>query len=331
MNKKYTIIILTLLLLSFIIYITSINSNSNVELVNNKKDIKQITDSSLVQPFKNKEENNKLVSKNTKHYNNTNFEKKFTWNDIGIEPLQSIEGANYVFTAFDYDEKNNELVVVGSYEKNKIIYIKDKKYNELEISDIPMDVIVYNDLIYILCINKFIVVENKKITTEFIHNINNITTFDKLLFFDNKLNILMSDGSSYLYTNNKFKHSKNLISKDNTGIWIQKTSPTSFNIETTPKNDKIFTKVNYTNNIGSITLLGSNIEKYYVILDVVQNTKPISITRELKCNKDNFDKTIIQLPNRKFSYIKNDIKLHKNTVYTAHIDSNNLTIKRTKI
>ncbi len=49
----------------------------------------------------------------------------FTWKDLDIKPIKSIEGSHYVFTAFDFDDKHNTLMIAGSYPKYLVKFIKN--------------------------------------------------------------------------------------------------------------------------------------------------------------------------------------------------------------
>lgn len=253
----------------------------------------------------------------------------FPWSELGIKPMETLEGDHYVLTAFDYDHKNNELIIAGSYEKNTLSFIKDGKINEIEVSDVPLDVLTHNETLYILCLNKFIVMKDKNIIKEIEHNIKDVTSFDKMLFFDGFLNILMSEGSSFKYTDGGFSYSKSLLTGNGEEIWVQKTTSNSFEIKSDPNSETLNKKVTYNNEIGSITLLGEQSTKYYCIVDVIQNTTPISARRDLKSSKDNFQKTVLELPRRSFSFIKNDIRIHNNIVYTVTISEESLTLNTT--
>src|SRR5690606_5133760 len=67
----------------------------------------------------------------SKNIKSEEINESYTWNELGIKPISSIEGDNYTFTAFDYDQKNKELVIAGSYEKNKLTFVKGKNTKEV--------------------------------------------------------------------------------------------------------------------------------------------------------------------------------------------------------
>ena len=74
---------------------------------------------------------------------------------------------------------------------------------------------------------------------------------------------------------------------------------------------------------GDYELLAPNFE-----LDVInyEEQKPY-VKRELKSSSDNFKETIIELPIRKFSFIKNDIKIHNKEIYTITVSESHLNLK----
>lgn len=304
-NKAY--LILSLLILGLLIFLFLRNSNKE-ELVIPKN---QLTKSRMTD-------------------DSVEFEKTYSWEKLGIKPLQSIEGMNYVFSAFGFNDKTDELVIAGNYGSNKLLYVNnnDDKIIEIEISDIPLDIIINRGITYVLCLNKFIIVNEEKKITVFKHNISNVTTFDKLLLFDNNVIVLMSDGSTYTLKENIFYFSKSLTLNNKKEIWIQKTSNNSFEIKSNSYDSKLNIKASYSKDIGSITFLGGNSQKNYVIVDIIDKSNPVSVSRELKCSNDNYIKTIAKLPNRNFSFIKNDVKIHNSMLYTAKINNDKLTIKK---
>jgi hypothetical protein len=260
-------------------------------------------------------------------------EISYTWNELGIEPITSFEGDNYVFTAFDFDEVHDELVLAGNYGTSKLIYVSEihKDVVSVELPDIPLDLFIKDGLAYVLCLNQFVVVNNKEVISNFNHKIPNVTRFDKMLVFDNKLSVLMADGSSYSLEDNSFVFSEALSTEEGIDIWIQKTSNKSFEIRSNSSAEDINIKVKYLNDIGAITFLGGNFDKHYMIVDMIRSYNPISISRVLKCSTDQCFKTLIDLPIRTFSFIKNDCKIHKDTVYTISVNKDNLILKKFKL
>jgi hypothetical protein len=259
------------------------------------------------------------------------FEKKYLWNDIGIKPKRTIEGTNYIFTAFDFNENTEELIISGNYGVSKVLFIKDSLVEEMIVSDIPIDIFVHDENVYLLGFRKFIIIRNKEVIKEIDHNIRNVTTFDKLLFFEGKPTILMSDGSTYNYFNGRFLYSRSLLTQDSVEVWVQKTSSKSFEIRSNVDNSDINLKAMYLESIGSITFWGDNIHEFFVVVDVINGINPVSVTRVLKKSNDSFKETIFELPVRSFSYIKNDIKIHEKTLYVAIVNEQNLIIRKVSI
>ena len=255
----------------------------------------------------------------------------YTWSELGIKTIESIEGDHYAFTAFEYDQNNQELIIAGSYEKNQMIFVKDNKTNEVEISDVPLDILVHEDNLYIIGLNKFIVMKNHAVTNEFEHKIIDVTSFDKMLFFDGYVTLLMSDGSSFKYSDGKLSFSESLLTENGKEMWVLKTSDNSFEIKSAPSTEQLNKGATYNEEIGSITLIGEQSTKYYCIVDVIQNTTPISARRDLKCSSDAFKKTVFKLPNPKYSFIKNDIRIHQDHVYSVSLTEQGLTINTAQL
>ncbi|MCT4580310.1 MAG: hypothetical protein N4A35_02750 [Flavobacteriales bacterium] len=253
----------------------------------------------------------------------------YSWDDLKIEPLKILEGGYYVFTAFEVDPFHDELILAGSYDKNLVKYITEDTIISLEIHDTPLDIIVDRDYLYVLCLSKFYVIKDKRIVNEFNHNIANVTLYDKLINFDNSINVLMADGSSYQLTKDKkgFQHSKSLLTMDNEELWVQKTSAYSFEIRTQPQNDSINVQAKYNHEIGSIMLFGENSQDYFCIVDVITYSPSITATRQLMSSKNQFTSKIIELPNNTYTYVKNDLKIHDDLIAYLVINDKGLTIK----
>jgi uncharacterized protein YxeA len=305
MNKKYIHTTLILLLFGSISYFFVTNSNKDEQ---KKTNIKSKDYAKVEKP------------------NESSI--KYSWDMLGIKPIENLEGKPYLFTAFDYNTNDDELVIAGNYNKNKLVFIKKSIVSELEITDIPIDILINDNIIYVLCLNKFIVIKNKNIIQDFSHNIKNVMTFNKLLFFENKINLLMSDGSSYIFDNYEIERNNSLVVNKNKEIWIKKTSSKSFEIKSKPNLKKFNKKVKFQDDIGSITFSGLQADDHYITVDILKDTKPITVTRELKSSKDNFSKTIVTLPQRDYSLIKNDIKIKNRIIYIAIITEDYLKIKQ---
>ncbi len=255
----------------------------------------------------------------------------FTWKDLGIKPIKSIEGSHYVFTAFDFDDKHNTLMIAGSYPQHLVKFIKNGEVEEIEINDVPMDILWDGHRLYILGMKKFTVIKDRKIVQEYEHQITSVTTFDKLLMFDAQLNVLMSDGSAYQYSDGHFSTSEGLLTQNKQEIWVKKTSSKSFEIQSNPKTEAINQRAVYKKNIGSITLLGNQTERYFCIVETIENTQPLSVKRLLKSSTDYFQKTVLELPKRQFAFIKNDLKIHQNKAYTLSVSKTGIGLKSTDL
>ncbi len=178
---------------------------------------------------------------------------------------------------------------------------------------------------------KFTIIKDRKIVQEFEHQIPSITTFDKLLLFDDRLNVLMSDGSAYQYSDGHFSKSEGLLTQNQEEIWVKKISSKSFEIQSKPKTEAINRRAVYKKNIGSITLLGNQTERYFCIVETIENTQPLSVKRLLKSSTDHFQKTVLELPKRQFAFIKNDLKIHQNKAYTLSVSKTGIGLKSTDL
>lgn len=136
----------------------------------------------------------------------------------------------------------------------------------------------------------------------------------------------MSDGSSFQLIDDKLIKHNSLTTKNNTELWVQKTSTNSFEIKTKPTNQKLNRTRKYNTKIGAITLIGNSSDNYYCVIEIIENTQPISIKRIISSNTDNFEETQFTLPQQNYSYIKNDYKIHNNILYTVSINKTGLTL-----
>ena len=145
LNKRL-IIILGLLIISLTAYYILISSRQSEQTIEKKS-------------------NEEIVKITKKEITSLN-DKQYSWDDLGIKPIKNLEGNHYVFTAFDFDKKNNELIIAGNYDKNKVLFVKNEIITELEIEDIPIDILINNDYLYVLGIKKFIIIKNKEVVKE---------------------------------------------------------------------------------------------------------------------------------------------------------------------
>ena len=327
MKKNYALVIGILLLLLIGGYFVIRQQSKEIIEKRSNEETEQLSKDDELEILTKKRSNRTINESNVGNNSSDKIDKTLTWAELDIVPVKTVEKSNYVFSAFDFDLKNNELVIARSDENHFLMFISDSKKTELQIPDTPLDIIVKNENTYVLGLNKFFIVRDKKIKHEQIHNIPYITTFDKLIFFENSPTVLMADGSSYRYKNDSFIKS-NSLNVNNTEVWVQKTSPNSFEIESKPKSLEYQKQASYNQEIGSISFLGENLKEYYVVLDVIkyEDQKPY-VQRELKSSRDSFKETIIELPRRDFSFIKNDIKIHNNTIYTVTVTDTYLNIK----
>lgn len=275
------------------------------------------------QKVKNEIPNTEVLLK--KNLTSNHLNKTFKWSELNIKPIKSIEGSDYTFTAFEIIK--NELVIAGNFNnKNIIRFLKNEKISNLEIQDTPLDLLFENSKLYVLCFNHIYIIENEKLIQSISISIPTITTYEKLIFFDNAFNILMSDGSSFQLIDDKLIKHNSLTTKNNTELWVQKTSTNSFEIKTKPTNQKLNRTRKYNTKIGAITLIGNSSDNYYCVIEIIENTQPISIKRIISSNTDNFEETQFTLPQQNYSYIKNDYKIHNNILYTVSINKTGLTL-----
>jgi len=332
MKKKTILIILlliALLLIIFVLYNNKETKNTQIlekteVLIEKKKEIQK-------EKKPEKHEQSKLETQsNQKEKLKTENENNYTWDELKIKPKYVPEGVFYTFTAFDVAGKS--LVFAGNFDNKYIIrFFEDNKISDVEIKDMPQDILYEKGNLYVLCYKHLYILKNKKIIKDIAFNIPYISLFDKLLFFDGIFNVLMSDGSAFQLIDEKLVRKKYLMTKDNIAVWVKKTSAKSFEIRTNPDNKNIDRAKTYKNEIGSITLIGNSSDDYYCIIDIIENNTIGNIKRVISSHKDNFEKETQILPERTYSDIKNDIKIHNNILYYIIVNKNGLTLKLKKL
>ncbi len=332
MNKKTILIILlliALILIFFVLYKNKKTENTQIlnktEVLKKEKKEKQKETKSVIHE-QTKSETEKIKKEEIK----TKDENKYSWNELKIQPQYMPEGSFYTFTAFDVDSAS--LILAGNFDNKYIIrFFEDNKISDVEIKDMPQDILFEKGNLYVLCYKHLYILKNKKIIKDITFNIPYISLFDKLLFFDGIFNVLMSDGSAFQLIDDKLVRKKYLMTKDNTAIWVKKTSVKSFEIRTNPDNKNIDRAKTYKNEIGSITLIGNSSDNYYCIIDIIEKNTPGNIKRVISSYKDNFETEKQILPKRTYSDIKNDIKIHNNILYFVIVNKNGLTLKLKKL
>ena len=334
--KKKTIFLTVLFavaLVLLIIYFAKKQKRQNVkektksEIIKKVKENKKIVlqDTIIAKDTTEKQEKIKKQKEDKSIIGN---EKKFSWKELNIEPLNTPEGDYYTITAFEV--YNGNLVTTGNYNNRNVLkFYKNGILNEIELKDIPLDMLYEKGKLYVLCLSHLYVFKNEEIISKVAFDIPRITLYDKLLDFDGVFNILMSDGSAYQLIDNKFVRTKHLMTKNNTEMWIKKTSPKSFEIRTSPNDTKMNKKKTYQNEIGSITFIGNSSENYYCIIDIIEKTKPLTVERAIFSSKDNFNKQEKTFSNKNWTYIKNDIKLHGDTLFYIFANKSELTLNST--
>ena len=332
MKKKTILIILLLIALLLIIFVLYNNKETKNTQILEKKEV-LIEEKKEIQKEKNPEKHEKTkpeTQSKQKKERKTKNENKYTWDELKIQPKYVPEGVFYTFTAFDVYGKS--MVLAGNFDNKYIIrYFENNKISDVEIKDMPQDILYENENLYVLCYKHLYILKNKKIIKDISFNIPYISLFDKLLFFDGIFNVLMSDGSAFQLIDEKLVRKKYLMTKDNIAVWVKKTSAKSFEIRTNPDNKNIDRAKTYKNEIGSITLIGNSSDDYYCIIDIIENNTIGNIKRVISSHKDNFEKETQILPERTYSDIKNDIKIHNNILYYIIVNKNGLTLKLKKL
>ncbi|RLD51548.1 MAG: hypothetical protein DRI94_05735 [Bacteroidetes bacterium] len=332
MKKKTILIILLLIALLSIFFV--LNKHKKTEkteilkkpevLIEKKKEIQKETKSEKQEQTKPETQTKQKKELKTKDENN------YTWDELKIQPKYMPEGVYYTFTAFDVAGKTT--VLAGNFDNKYIIrFFEDNKISDVEIKDMPQDILYEKGNLYVLCYKHLYILKNKRIIKDISFNIPYISLFDKLLFFDGIFNVLMSDGSAFQLIDDKLVRKKYLMTKDNTAVWVKKTSAKSFEIRTNPDNKNIDRAKTYKNEIGSITLIGNSSDDYYCIIDIIENNTTGNIKRVISSYKDNFETEKQILPKRTYSDIKNDIKIHNNILYFVIVNKNGLTLKFKKL
>ena len=280
-------------------------------------------------------ENSKEIIKKQEQENEKNNgksvigkEKHFFWKELNIQPINTPEGDHYTITAFEI--YNGNLITTGSYNNRNVLkFYENGTLKEEELNDLPIDLLFEKGKLYVLCLNHLYIFKDKQIIKDVIFDIPHITLYDKLLYFDGVFNILMSDGSAYQLVDDKLIITKHLMTKNNTEMWIKKTSSKSFEIRTNPNDTKINKKRTYQNEIGSITFIGRSSEDYYCIIDIIEKTKPLKVERIISSSKGNFKEKEQRFSNKEWTYIKNDIKLHGDTLFYIFANKTGLTLNST--
>ncbi len=332
MKKKIILIILLLIALLFVFFVfhkqkkaESKEVSKKTEVLNEEKKEKQKETKSINHVQTKPETQTKLQEEQK-----PNDEKIFPWDELKIQPQYEPEGVFYTFTAFDV--AGESLILAGNFDNKYIIrFFEDDKISDIEINDMPQDILYEKGNLYVLCYKHLYILKNKRIIKDISFNISYISLFDKLLFFDGIFNVLMSDGSAFQLIDDKLVRKKYLMTKDNTAVWVKKTSAKSFEIRTNPDNKNIDRTKTFKNEIGSITLIGNSSDDYYCIIDIIEKKKAGNIKRVISSYKDNFAKEKQILPKRTYSDIKNDIKIHNNRLYFVIVNNKGLTLKFKKL
>lgn len=268
----------------------------------------------------NKTEHNKLNNNIIKDV------QEFRWNELGIAPIQTIEGTHYTFTAFDIIN-DSIFAFAGDYNKNIIRFLNlnnKQVFDSIELNYTPRDIFYFDNILFVLIDDKIISIKDGAILKYYDLGGKKIQWFDKFLVINSNLSLLMSDGSSYCLEDDTFKR-KEKLSTGSKEIWILKTSKSSFTIYDN-NNTSLFNYKSSTE-IGTIAIAGG-FEDIYCCIDIIYSNSSYEIERIISSSKSEFKIELLKLPKKNYSFIKNDYKIHDNIIYYLEINSDELLIKR---
>jgi hypothetical protein len=308
---KRIIFVLIFLLILILILVGIFKYNRNFKITESQSGTKNIS---------NKKSDGNIFVDNSFEIN---------WKEIGIRPVSTIEGINYTFTAFDIFD-NSVIAIAGSFPKYLVRFFDLNKrilIDSVELNDMPLEVFFFNELLYVLTPQTVYSIKNFKILESYSLSDENIFLFDKFLEINSHFSLLMSDGTSYYFEEGKFKLRENLIIGNN-AIWVLKTSNTSFSINNELNNSLYI----YNNDceLGSITIAGGK-NNIYCCIDKMFSNNPPHAERIISSSNTQFEKELVRLPIKDYSYIKNDYRIHKEIIYYLKVDSSKLEIIRKKL
>lgn len=269
--------------------------------------------------------------KETEHNKlNNNIKKdvqEFRWNVLGIDPIQTIEGTHYTFTAFDI--LNDSIVALAeSYDKSIIRFfnLNSKTYvDSIELKYVPFEIFFHKNNLYVLCENNIILlIKDKQVINQYLVENKNTNLFDKFLVLNDSISLLMSDGSSCYFEDGKLKNKESLVFRD-TEVWVLKNSNSSFVINDI--SNKSIYSYNSKEELGSITIAGGT-DEIYCCIDKIYPGNPVQIARVISSSKSQFQEDLIKLPSKNYSFIKNDYRIHNDILYYLEINPDGLAIKR---
>lgn len=318
-RAKYVLMLLFILIaigLGIKTFVTNKNINDYQIDAKKNQDKNTLSQNDLIETEHNKLNNN--IKKDV---------QEFSWNEIGINPIQTIEGTHYTFTTFDI--LNDSIVALAeSYDKNIIRFfnLNSKAYiDSIELNYVPFEIFFHKNILYVLCKNNIILlIKNKQVINKHIVENKNTNLFDKFLVLNDNISLLMSDGSSCFFEDGKLENKESLVFRD-TEVWVLKNSNSSFVINDI--NDKVIYSYNSKEELGSITIAGGT-DDIYCCIDKMHSGKPVQIARVISSSKSQFQEDLIKLPRKNYSFIKNDFRIHDDILYYLEINSEGLTINR---
>jgi hypothetical protein len=341
MKMKRNIILLLLILLGIGLYFYLDKNEKNLDAVPEKKELpKKIKTDAVLKtdkPIVEKKLKEKPVVSNNINKKTPKIDRQIagkpsfrlnrlhTWSMLRIKPMPVPEGIHYTFSGFDVID-NSTACIVGRFNNHNLLkIIKDDVVSEVALPAIPLDVKAYQNKIYVLTQKGLSIVHNNKVISNIAINDPKLPFYDKLIVFDQKLFLLMSDGSAYELQKNALIKHKALMGKTNQEIWIQKTGRNAFALKASPCQN-ICQNAKYNSEIGSITLSGGTTNRIFVCIDKYNNTKPIKINRIISSSHSQFKKELLTLPADTYTYIKNDYKIHNNHIYYVKVDEKGFRI-----
>jgi len=316
--KKNTLIIIFLILLTGMGYY----------LFTGEKELGSVSSGergnySLTQHISESAPTNQLDKQTTK-----NIQIASTWSKLGLSPVKIPEGGYYTISAFDYDTNSEELVVGVNSNQNKVIYIRDNSLHEVILDDNIIDMLFYNHTLYVLGEKKVFVIKNKMVHSEYSHGISNVFNVDKMIEFDSIVQVLMSDGSAYVLSDNsKPKPVNGLLNSKGKPISINRSSKSKFEVTQSNGQSPIYSgTINKDKELGSLSIVGGDMNVIYFITEEMSYKNGSFYVDRYLNQTDSANKTLMS-SNNNFSNIKNNIKLMEDQVLILTLNKEGLILK----
>jgi len=242
---------------------------------------------------------------------------EFTWNKKESLPYIKDFSGNYSVESFSKID-NSKTAFISKAEKKILIFVSNKKVNEINLNFSPTDFAYANGKYFVTSAQNLYILnsDGSLISQKYIAD--NIKFTQSIKVINNNVYIIDNNENTWSINNKGFleKH-VGIILKNNTWAKITKPNGNSFKLSVyTANNDVVSKKITENSHLGTVRVLGLSDNNIIVEVQKIRQEVPLLVDRYINyySAKDLSQITSIKLPNIAYTYVKHDVVINNNNV-----------------